>query len=237
MINDVFVGVDSVFPQEPRWSYRVSPVIDSDSSVGVPQGRGGVGLERDSPNLVVNLGCEHDVSQWIVEELQAVLECLGGACVFCDNRVALEATPTGASAHRHEARDLVVAGHILDLDPQHLAHQQANDLPEDGLGVPTHQLAGDAERRAQGTLFQVELQRPPGARRHDLVVGQALWAVLEGTQWQRLAFDSGGCESDSKRKQRAPCGHGGCPGYSRRHLAPTGAARGGSAEDDRTNKN
>mmetsp|Transcript_135300 Transcript_135300/g.432035 ORF Transcript_135300/g.432035 Transcript_135300/m.432035 type:complete len:208 (+) Transcript_135300:36-659(+) len=207
MINDVFVGVDSVFPQEPRWSYRVSPVIDSDSSVGVPQGRGGVGLERDSPNLVVNLGCEHDVSQWIVEELQAVLECL------------------------------VVAGHILDLDPQHLAHQQANDLPEDGLGVPTHQLAGDAERRAQGTLFQVELQRPPGARRHDLVVGQALWAVLEGTQWQRLAFDSGGCESDSKRKQRAPCGHGGCPGYSRRHLAPTGAARGGSAEDDRTNKN
>mmetsp|Transcript_135298 Transcript_135298/g.432025 ORF Transcript_135298/g.432025 Transcript_135298/m.432025 type:complete len:233 (+) Transcript_135298:514-1212(+) len=232
MINDVFVGVDSVFPQEPRWSYRFSPVTDSDSCAGVAQGFNGVGLERGS-----NLGCEHDVSHRIVGELQALLECFGGACVLCDNRLALEATPTGASAHRHEARDLVVAGHILDLDPQHLAHQQANDLPEDGLGVPTHQLAGDAERRAQGTLFQVELQRPPGARRHDLVVGQALWAVLEGTQWQRLAFDSGGCESDSKRKQRAPCGHGGCPGYSRRHLAPTGAARGGSAEDDRTNKN
>mmetsp|Transcript_37909 Transcript_37909/g.121932 ORF Transcript_37909/g.121932 Transcript_37909/m.121932 type:complete len:219 (-) Transcript_37909:98-754(-) len=211
MINDVFVGVDSVFPQEPRWSYRFSPVTDSDSCAGVAQGFNGVGLERGS-----NLGCEHDVSQRIVGELQALLECFGGACVLCDNRLALEATPTGAIAHRHVARYLVVAGHILDLDPQHLLNQKADDLPEDGLGAPTNQLAGDAERRAQGAFFEVELQWLPGVRGHG--VGQALRAMLEGTQWPTLAFVSGCCDNDNKRTQRAPCEHGGCPDHPRRHL-------------------
>mmetsp|Transcript_135296 Transcript_135296/g.432014 ORF Transcript_135296/g.432014 Transcript_135296/m.432014 type:complete len:226 (+) Transcript_135296:514-1191(+) len=218
MINDVFVGVDSVFPQEPRWSYRFSPVTDSDSCAGVAQGFNGVGLERGS-----NLGCEHDVSQRIVGELQALLECFGGACVLCDNRLALEATPTGAIAHRHVARYLVVAGHILDLDPQHLLNQKADDLPEDGLGAPTNQLAGDAERRAQGAFFEVELQWLPGARGNG--VEQALRAMLEGTRAMlggtrcpKLAFVGGCCDNDNKRTQRAPCEHGGCPDHPRRHL-------------------